>query len=436
MVLHISRIRLIIFIGIVILSFTLWLSIGTFVNHRLEKCPEGKVIVYFNFLAPMRHSSPQDLVIEKIQGGEVFPLRHTWLTASILKVELEERDYPRGQKYRYKFHHAPAMVWPFYVWASGEFQPQVDLRFIGIDNEKSVPSKGPVIMQFNTEIKPGEIINYFKGPQPGKLEPVKQYITRTDYIEDFSKWQYWPNSKLNNTQDYVIEITKGLPAANGGVLKSNVQAKFTTTPEFLVLEISPRSGSESIWLTRNISLVTNQQLKSAHIKVNGLPGISKIDGAKVEFLPTRVMIPGKQYKVQANLVSKSNEALNINYSFSTTNLGNNRWVEIKSGDPAKLWVMEGPKTVRTITLSQKPGPVTPKGTLYEQNRSTTSTRSNPNYHWIWLNADILLHSLPEGMADNHTQLGLPKTYSCYFLKQDDLDWLISYLPQGFMVIIH
>ncbi|RYD06560.1 hypothetical protein N752_02520 [Desulforamulus aquiferis] len=327
------------------------------------------------------------------------------------------------------------MIWPLWVWASGEFQAKVPLRFVGIDNRDSVPSKGPVIIQFNTEVNPGELMAHFKGPKPGRLEPVK-YFSPEGYLEDYSRWQYWPESKLNNTQDYTIHIAEGLPSRNGGKLTSNIEAQFTTTPEFLILESNPRPGSSGIWLTRNIFITANQDLKTAEISINDLPGVCRIDGNRVDYLPNRVLSPNTHYKVTARLVSKSNEILNYSYDFITTNLGSSRWLEIKSGSSIKLWVMEGKKTIRTMTITQKSRPAAPTGTLYEQNRSTTSNKNSKQDQWIWLNADILLHSLPEGTADNHSQLGIPKTYSCYYLEQEDLDWLISYMPQGFMVINH
>ncbi|RYD06559.1 hypothetical protein N752_02515 [Desulforamulus aquiferis] len=82
MIIHISKFRLRIFMGMFILLLALWFSIGTFVGQYLENSPEGKVVVVFKFHAPMRETSPQDLVIERVLDGTIVPFNYNWLTAS------------------------------------------------------------------------------------------------------------------------------------------------------------------------------------------------------------------------------------------------------------------------------------------------------------------------------------------------------------------
>lgn len=432
MIVQISRTRIIQYAIIFFVTLALWIAIGFFVTQQVEDSAEGEVIVTFKFLAPMKPSATRDLVIEQAESRRQVPFTYHWITASTLQVKIPEKDYPRGQQYRYHFKSAPAMIWPFYVWDSGEFQSQVKLRFVGIEASETVPSRGPVILQFNTNVNPGKIHNYVKGPVPGKLEPAK-LTTGKNFSYDYSRWLYWPAKKLHNLDRYAMEITKGLPAENGTALDKSVQAEFVTTPEFLIQKVFPRPGSDSVWLTRDILIETNQRLKSGVISVNGLPGQGKITGNQIKFTSQRVLMPGRIYQVKAHLTSTSNETLDYEYSFTTTNLGNSKWLELKLDPSPTLWLVEGNKTVKRMEVALKSDHL-PTGTLYEQSRQTMN--GDAALGWLRLNADILLHSLSPNMTDQHQALGLPKTYSCIYLKKEDLTLLLNTLPQGFMLICH
>lgn len=433
MIIQISRFRLILYTLIITTLLMLWLVIGFFVTHSFEKSPEGTVVVNFKFLAPMKPSAVELLTL-KNESGSVIPLKHVWLTASTLRVEFEEKGYPRGQSYSYSFDWAPSMIWPFRVWGSGELQPKIKLRFIGIENSDRIPSRGPVTFQFNSAVKPEELNKYFHGPLPGRIEPQKEYIPDSGYVYDYSRWHYWPGEKMKNTNTYSIIIEKGLTSLSGSELDTRVEANFTTTPEFLIIENLPRSWSDSIWLTREISIIANQKIKTANVNVEGLPGSVYLSDNKVTFIPHRLMLPGTTYQVKASLVSSSNETLEHVYTFRTTNLGASRWLEVKLGPEPLIYALEGSTTIKTISVNVKPGLAIPRGTLYEQSRNNSSN-SNPEGCWIHLNADLLLHSL-NSSVDNHSSLGLPKSYSCFYLNKEDLEWLLNNMPQGFMVIIH
>lgn len=433
MIVQISRTRIIQYAVIFFVTLALWITIGFFVTQRIEDSAEGEVIVTFKFLAPMKPLAARDLVVERLDNGLQVPFTYNWITASTLQVKIPEKSYPRGQRYHYKFKSAPAMIWPFYVWASGEFQSQVKLRFVGIEASDTVPSRGPIILQFNTNVSPREIHNYVKGPVPGKFEPVKTYIEGKGSFIDYSRWLYWPGKKLRNLHRYFIEVKKGLPGESGTVLEESVKANFKTTPEFLIQQVFPKPGSDSVWLTRDILIEANQQLKSGTLSINGLPGRGEIKNNQIRFISHRVLMPGKTYKVKVHLISTSNETLDYEYSFTTTNLGNSKWLELKLDNSPALWLLEGNKTVKKMEIALKSNQL-PIGTLYEQSRQTGTSKTTPG--WMRLNADVLLHSVPDNMSDNHQALGLPKTYSCIYLKEEDLALLINTLPQGFMLICH
>lgn len=414
MILQISRARLILCGVIITCLLSLWIIIGCLVIERVENNQEGIVVVTFTFLAPMKPSAIQDLEIHQINQEKKVPFTYTWQTANTLQIRIAEKNYPRGNLYQYRFKCAPSMFWPFFVWAGGNFQAKVPIRFIGIEAGNTVPSKGPVILQFNTHVKANELNKYLKVPVPGRLEPINK---------DLSRWRYWPTEKLKNLSTYEIELLKGLPGQYGGKLTKSVKIQFKTTPEFLLENVYPRPGSTGVWLSRDIVLETNQPLKNGSLISNDLPGKSVIKGNKIQYLPQRMLLPGKTYRLKAHLVSISNETLDYEYSFSTTNLGHNRWLEFQLAPSPTLWLMEGNKTLKEMKVTVKSGRKIPSGTLYEQNRNTG---------WIRLNADILLHALPEGKVDNHKSLGLPTTYSCIYLKEQDLTDLLQALPAGFM----
>ncbi|ABO50482.1 hypothetical protein Dred_1964 [Desulforamulus reducens MI-1] len=429
MIIQISKKRIVQVALAIILTLSLWITIGFWVSHRVHDSPEGRVVVTFNFLAPMKPSATEDLIITEADNGRKVPFTHQWLTASKLQVTISETRYPLGRKYFYHFKLSPAMIWPFYVWAAGEFQGKVKLRFVGIDSKGTVPSRGPITLQFNTNVQPQKISNFVFGPVPGKIIPSKTNLTEKKQILDYSRWEYWPNKKLNNLCRYSMDIKAGLPSQTGGKLTHSIKAEFVTTPEFLIEKALPQPGSDSVWLTREILLQTNQQLKSGHVYIKDLSGQCQIKGNTIRFITDRVMMPGKKYTVKANLTSTSNESLDFTYSFSTTNLGHNRWLELKLDQTPVLWLMEGNRTLHKMNVRVKPDRTIPRGTLYELRRHSESP-------WMHLNADILLHPLSENVADNHDQLNLPKSYSCIYLQEKDAKKLFHALPPGFMLICH
>ncbi|WP_273483692.1 Ig-like domain-containing protein [Desulforamulus ruminis] len=433
MIVHICRTRLVQVGFLVTFMFVSWLVTGSFVRQDLLECPEGQVAVCFKFLTPMKPSAVNRLVIERITDGQRVPFHHHWVTANTLHISFPEREYPRGLRYRYQFKMASSMIWPFYVWSSGEWQSRVKLRFIGIENQDAVPSRGPVVLQFNTPVQPSQLPKHIILPEPGKLEPFKNKQTKES---DFSRWLYYPDQKMKNRFRYTLEIKKGLSSLAGDALTQSQKVQFLTSPEFNIQQMQPKPGSTGIWLTRTVSFTANQPLKKADIVIPGLRGQSRINGNQVSFIAEKVMLPDTTYSITATLTSVSNEVITYRGSFHTTNLGNNRWVELKLGPSPALWVYQGNKITRSLKVNLHPQNNIPIGTLYEQDRGVSTAKAGAPLPWFRLNADILLHVLPEGLADNHALLGLPASYSCLYLPEKDLDWLIQYLPPGFMLIAH
>ncbi|CCO09431.1 hypothetical protein [Desulforamulus hydrothermalis] len=428
MIIQISRLRIIQYTVVLFVLLVFWFAAAFGVTCRVEDSVEGEVIVTFKFLVPMKPLASGRLVLYQTSDQAPLPFSGRWITANTLQIKISEPGYPRGQLYYYRFKAAPAMIWPFYVWAGGQFQPQVKLRLAGIAGDP-VPSRGPVILQFNTDVEPGQIQQYIDLPLPGKLEPAPANPKAQGAVSDYSRWLFWPAKKLTNRQQYAIKLKKGLPGKNGTRLAEDIIVHFQTAPEFLIEQVLPRPGAASVWLTRDLIITTNQKLKSGRFIIPGLPGTTRVTNNQAKYIPERVMLPGQTYHAKVRLTAASNETLDYEFSFTTTNLGNSKWLELKLGASPTLWLMEGNKTLKKMTVAVKSRQL-PTGTLYEQNRRTGAPG------WLWLNADILLHHLPANMSDHHGSLGLPKSYSCIYLNEADLNLLLSTLPRGFMLICH
>lgn len=432
MIIQISRLRLMQFAIFFIFLIVFWLTIGFYVTVQVENSPEGEVIATLKFLAPMKPWATAAITFQRLNSGQDVPYRSQWITANTLKIIIDEKDFPRGHTYQYKIKSAPTMIWPVHVWRTGEFQSRVKLRFLGIPNSQTIPSKGPVLLQFNTMVTPKEVAKFIQFPVAGKFKPVKAVNPTGHSYADLSQWQFWPNQKLKNLAEYSITIHRGLPSLNGSKLDQTINESFATTSEFIIEEVHPHPGSQSIWLTREIVLNTNQNLKACSFEITGLPGSYTISKQQVKFKPYRILQPNKTYQVKVHLTSTSNEELEYQYSFTTTNLGNAYWLELKHSPNPCLWLMKGNQTQRKMNVSFKAGLTIPLGTLYEDKREMTKNNSN----WFKLNADILLHSLPSHIKDNHKTLALPQTYSCIYVEEKDLRELSKLLPPRFMLISH
>jgi len=106
--------------------------------------------------------------------------------------------------------------------------------------------------------------------------------------------------------------------------------------------------------------------------VAGLEGKTTVSGDTVTFDPEELLLPSKKYKVQLALVSVYGERIDKEFHFGVTNLGNQRWIAIKLGNPCTVKAYEGEKLLKTFPgWLSIPQDKIPRVTMYEQRRGST-----------------------------------------------------------------
>ncbi|WP_066639708.1 L,D-transpeptidase family protein [Desulfolucanica intricata] len=412
-----------------------WVLIGHFAWIKInQNVSDNKVEFTVKFLVPMlKNKTLERLSIESQLPGHEVLYDTEWTSPNTLKISIYENEYPCGLEYKYTFKKAPSMIPLFRVSVKGKVLHKVKPELLSIVPKHNVPTNGPITLKFNTFINPKSFAASVDWDGGCDFKPVYKKLPEGGYI-DYSEWRAVPHKPLQNNYEYTIKIRKGLSAQNGLKLSDNKEVVFTTAPPVKISNIYPEPGAASVWLGRNISIKINQELKSAQITVKGVKGVTDIKGNSVVFVPERAFRPGSRYQVEAVLISKYGEKITKKYSFHTVNLGNEKWLEVKVGKSYNVWLLSGDKEVRKVSAWAERE--LPKGTLYENKRGWEE-HVQP---WIRLNADVLIHSLPEGstgaVEDNHEKLGLPQTHSCLYMSENDINWLLKNLPEGFMVIVH
>ena len=432
MIIHISYKRMIQAAVALILLILAWLSIA-YMNwvKVYENSPGDQLVFTVKFLVPML----QKKTIDRLSVTATLPDRNVnyktkWVSLNTVKVIVDDGDFPRGLEYRYSFKNAPALLPLFRVSVSGKVQRKLKPEQLPEFPKKNVPTTGPITIKFNTFIKPNSFASSVNWVPGGEFKPVVRETSEGSFI-DYSEWNLLPVKKLENDCTYNIEIKKNLTAQNGLELGENIDLTFTTAPAFRIAEIHPQPDTSSVWLARSIAINANQKIKEAQITVEGVKGATEIKDNSVIFVSERVFRPDTDYRVEVVLSSEYGEKINKKYSFHTVNLGRQKWLEIKLGKEINIWEMTGNSETGSFSACSEREP--PIGTIYEVERGTVA---GSEMSWIRLNADVLIHSLPEGKDDNHQELGLPPTHSCIYMNEKDIKRLCEALPKGFMIIVY
>lgn len=434
-----SQIRF--FTIITVLFVITWLLMGHTVRQGpVNTGPHHTLAVELSFLAPMNsNTAMQHFTIKSQLPGKPVKYKSQWISRNTIRITIDESEYPRGLEYTYYFRKAPALIPPFTVSAGGRFCSRVKPALVSVEPGENAPTRGPVTLTFNTPIEPGSFNRCVAINCPGAYRPVQVEHGGRRY-KDYSRWEFIPAARMKNSYRYHITVQKGLMSGGGGQLDNPVELFFTTAPALETLDIYPRPGSPSVWLSRQIKFVTNLPVKEAGVKVTDTKGNVVINGNTVTFEPEEILLPAKRYHVLARLISIHGEEVNRDFYFNTTNLGNQRWLDVKTGNPCKIMVIEGNKEKYRfegwLSLSAEK---IPRVTMYEDKRGS-SLELNPHQknpvRYIKLNADIMLHPLPGGIGDNHDLLGLPRSYGCIYLNKADFDWIFSNLQNKFMAVVH
>lgn len=421
---------------------SVWLIMGHCARFKVDAgSPEGRISVNISFLAPMNH---QETLKRLTVTGELpdIPVNyHTrWLSRNTLQVTIEETGFPRGIEYTLSFKKAPALIPPFSVTASQKVRVSLPPRVVALEPPENVPSGGPLIIVFNTPIDPQSFEKHVFTTAPGKFSPCAAGGAAGSTRLDYSRWALLPEKSFDHNTTYKLSVIRGLRSAGGGTADRNAVFSFTTAPPLEITDIYPRPYAPSIWLSRNITVKANQDLREAGIVVEGVGGEVSVSGNTAVFHPESLFLPARKYRVSLNLVSIYGEKQQKDFWFSATDLGRQRWIGIKMGNPCALRVYEGNKSIRSfsgwLTIQQDK---VPRVTMYEDKRGSTlefNPRDRSPVSYIRLNADIMLHHLRPGEPHNHSLTGLPSSYCCILLNKPDLDWIFGNVPGKCMVVTY
>lgn len=420
-----------------------WIIMGHYARLQVvEGIPEGQVLARVSFLAPMNHQKAADsLTLTCVDyPGRKVAYHAEWISGNTIQIAIDESEYPRGLRYSLIFKKAPALIPPFSVSVSKKLRIGLVPRVIALDPPDKVPTGGPLVLVFNTPVDPESFRGSVRTTVPGAFSPLELGDGGEPPLYDYSRWVLTPEKKLENSTGYGIVIEGGLHGAGGVTSPVKAEIGFTTAPALEIAEIYPRPYDPSVWLGRHITVRADQDLREARIEVDGVPGKVSVSGKNAEFIPGELFLPSGKYQVTINLTSAYGEKVSRSFWFGTTNLGNQRWIGIKVGNPSTVKVYEGNKTLATfegwLTLLQEKAP---RVTMYEVKRDS-STGLNPKdtspVRYIQLNADIMIHHLRPGEPHNHDQSGIPPSYGCVLLNKPDLDWIYSNVPAKCMVVMH
>lgn len=441
MIFKVTYKQILIYIIITALFIITWLVMG----HTVRQGPvhtgsSGTMEVNLSFLAPMNNrTAMQYFSIQSQLPDRPVKYQSRWVSRNTVRITIDERDYPRGLEYIYRFKKAPALIPPFTVSAGGKFSSRVKPELISVEPGENVPTSGPVTLTFNTPVEPDSFHRSVAINCPGVYRPAQVEHRGRKYY-DYSRWEFTPAARMKNNHRYHISIQKGLISRGGVGLDKPVELFFTTAPALETLDLYPRPGSPSVWLSRQIKFITNLPVKEAEVNVTETKGTVAIEGNTVTFKPEEILLPAKRYRVTARLISIHGEELNEDFYFNTTNLGNQRWLDVKAGNPCRIIAMEGNKEIHKFEgWLSLPADKIPRVTMYEEKRGS-SLEFNPHQknpvNYIKLNADLMLHPLPGGKEDSHYLLGLPRSYGCIYLNKEDIDWVFNNLQNKFMAVVH
>ena len=407
--------------------------------------------IVINFLLPMR----QDYLASKITVTPEIPetpvsYKIKWLNSTTMLLKLEQRGDAQGQLLTFQINDAPTRFSLLKKSVSGKVRPQVSIELLSTDLEK-VPSRGPVPIMFNTPIEPESMVEFANLPVPGQLKPIQFSVKGKSYT-DYSRWQYFPDGSLENNKSYRITFKPGLCSRAKYVMEQKQEITFTTAIPPRIITTNPDKDASNVKLYRPIEIMLDQEVFAASIKVTDprekiiIPGNTDIKERKVVFTPSHAFLPGKSYKVKLSLESKDHELLdNYEFSFSTVEMGNKFWVDVKLGKIHTLAVYQGSKPIRHMVASGgSPDPPSPIGYFYTQDRghSFWSTRFGEGAtYWVRLVGQVLVHSIPKDSnwktkEEEHDKLGLPASHGCIRLDEKEAKWFFENIPRDTLVIIH
>lgn len=215
---------------------------------------------------------------------------------------------------------------------------------------------------------------------------------------------------------------------------------------------SPANGGKRVPLYGTVQFNLNREISKASVRVTvapeetGVPGNVTVSREKVVFRPDNAFLPDTTYRAVLQAEPEYDESLyEYELSFSTVNMGERYWVEVKLGEKHTMTVYRGRERVRHMPVSGgRPESPTPTGFFYTGDRgySFWSRRFGEGAtYWVRLVGQVLVHSVPKDSTwktkeEEHEKLGLPASHGCIRLDEKDARWFFENIPRGTPVIIH
>lgn len=411
-----------------------------------------RAVIVINFLLPMR----QESLCSRLRIAPEIPktgviCETEWLGPTTLVLRLQQQGEPQGQLLKFQIDRAPTII-PFISKSvTGKVRPPVPIRLMSKVLADKIPSRGPVPIVFNTPVNLHSLKRSVVLPIPGDLTPLRLSVDGKSFT-DYSRWQYTPEKPFQNDTTYRIIIKAGLRSMGGSVLNGREEIAFTTARKPKVVSTNPRDGERKVHLYRTIEFVLDQEISSACVKVISLregtsvPGNTEVKQGSVVFRPAYSFLPNTWYKAVLQAESAHLESLDkYKITFTTLDLGNKYWVDVKLGERHTATVYKGSKVVRRMPVSGgRPDSPTPLGCFYTQDRGHAfwSARFGEGAtYWVRLVGQVLIHSVPKDhrwktKEEEHAKLGLPASHGCIRMDEKDAKWFFENIPRGTMVIIH
>ncbi|MBZ4688740.1 MAG: hypothetical protein JG764_2373 [Clostridiales bacterium] len=412
---------------------------------------EPKLILKIDFLFPMRQIEMKKNIAVKTEiPDSPLEINATWRNRHILLLTIREKAYPVGQKICYSLK-VPTVIPIIAKNISGSLHYKIAPQVLSPKPGERVPTKGPVLLKFNTMVSSRSLTSSLKCEISGKIKPMElQKEGRKFY--NYSVWQFIPDQPLEPGASYNFIIAKGLKSASGKTTEKSQEITFTGAEAPNLIKTSPRNKEKNVKLYRTITAHFDHPLGKGTIKVTDpkdritIPGSVRVDKNKIVYRPIHAFLPDSIYKVHitgSSLVGEPSEA--YSYLFRTMPMGENMWVDVKLGKIHTVTVYKGRMPIRHMLASGgRRNNETPLGTFYTKDKG--SSFWSPRFgegatYWVRLVDQYLVHSVPKNSkwqtkSEEHRKLGLPASHGCIRLDEKDAKWFYENVPQGTMVIIH
>lgn len=414
--------------------------------------PLAATEIAVDFRFPMRQEDITDKIFLVPENPKtLFHYRVKWLNQTTALISVTQQGRPEGQAINIQIIGAPTALPLIKKSVSAKLRPKIPLSLKSETNLKNIPSRGPLLIQFNTPVDPKMLQSAVILPIPGQLKPEQFSFGNKSYT-DYSRWYYYPDKPFRQGKVYTLVLKPGLHSMGGSELTSGSSIIYSIATAPQVITSQPQKNAAGVHMYRNIEITTDKPLWAASLEVvestrkTLIPGNISIKDNKLIFRPSKCFMPGKSYMVRLKGESRDHEPMNdYIYYFSTASMKNRLWVEVDLGNKHTMTVYREDKIIRSMLASGgKEGTPTPLGTFYTQDRghSFWSPRFGEGAtYWVRLFDQILIHSVPRNhrwqlKEDEHEKLGLPASHGCVRLSEDNARWFFKNIPGGTPVIIH